>query len=740
MIKRRIGEHVTLLIVVCALLATFGCSTQKFVPDKEYLLSKVEVKSDVDELDASALHQYVRQKANSKWFSLFNIPLGTYSLAGRDTTKWINRTLKNIGEEPVIYDSAQARLSCQDLVTAMQNMGYMHASVTLNKKIKGKKLALRYDLHPGEPFYIRNVNYVIDDPVIESLLGLNDPANWGLRKGMKFTVAHLDSERKRITSLLQDKGYYRFNKDFIRFSADSTANLREVDVELHLLRYKKNNNAEETLHPRYYIGSVNYAAIGEDHIHLRQKVLNDNTMIEVGRPYSVRELQKTYNNFGNLGALGYTNISFAERKDTAILDCTIHMSRKKPNTISFQPEGTNTAGNLGAAASVTWTNRNLFRGSEQLSIEARGAFEAITGLEGYQNQNYTEFGVEARLDFPRFVAPFLSRSFRRNTRATSELSVSYDMQNRPEFHRRVFSSTWRYKWSDAIHHTTYRFDLLDLNYIYMPWISPTFKSEYLDNVSSRNAILRYNYEDLFITKIGFGLNYNNGVRAFRANIETSGNVLNAISHLSKGKKNDNGQYTLFNIAYAQYVKFDVDYSSVWQFDKHNSFAVHGALGIAYPYGNSTVLPFEKRYFSGGANSVRGWNVRGLGPGKFKGNNGAIDFINQTGDMKLDLSAEYRTYLFWKIDGAVFVDAGNIWTLREYEEQPGGQFSFKDFYKQIAMAYGVGFRLNFGYFIVRFDMGMKAINPAYETQEEHYAIIHPKLSRDFAFHFAVGLPF
>jgi outer membrane protein assembly factor BamA len=557
---------------------------------------------------------------------------------------------------------------------------------------------------------------------------------------MKFTVAHLDNERKRITNLLQNEGYYRFNKDFIRFTADSTSSLREVDVTLHLLRYKSHSNAEDTLHTRYFIGSVKHTAIGEDSVHLRQSVLNDITMIEVGKPYSARNLQRTYNNFGSMAALGYTNISFTERKDTALLDCVINTSRKKPNTISFQPEGTNTAGNLGAAASITWTNRNLFRGSEQLSIEVRGAFEAITGLEGYQNQNYTEFGAEARLEFPRFVAPFLSRSFRRNSRATSELSVSYDMQNRPEFHRRVFSAAWRYKWSDAHHFTTYRFDLLDLNYIYMPWISPTFKTEYLDNSSSRNAILRYNYEDLFITKIGFGLNYNNGIRAFRANIETSGNVLSAFSHLSKGKKNAEGQYTLFNIAYAQYVKFDVDYSRVWRFDKHNSLAVHGALGIAYPYGNSTVLPFEKRYFSGGANSVRGWNVRGLGPGKFKGTNGAIDFINQTGDLKIDLSAEYRTYLFWKIDGAVFVDAGNIWTLREYEEQPGGQFSFDEFYKQIAVAYGVGFRLNFGYFIVRFDMGMKAINPAYETTDEHYAIIHPKLSRDFAFHFAVGLPF
>ena len=177
-----------------------------------------------------------------------------------------------------------------------------------------------------------------------------------------------------------------------------------------------------------------------------------------------------------------------------------------------------------------------------------------------------------------------------------------------------------------------------------------------------------------------------------------------------------------------------------QFDKRNALALHAGIGVAYPYGNSTVLPFEKRYFSGGANSVRGWGVRELGPGKFKGTDGRIDFINQTGDLKLDLNAEYRTSLFWKFEGAAFIDAGNIWTLRNYEDQPGGQFKFSEFYKQIAAAYGLGLRLNFDYFILRFDMGMKAINPAYETQEEHWAIVHPKLSRDFAFHFAVGLPF
>ena len=394
----------------------------------------------------------------------------------------------------------------------------------------------------------------------------------------------------------------------------------------------------------------------------------------------------------------------------------------------------------GAAASLTYENRNLFRGAETFSVKLRGAFEAITGLEGYQNQDYEEYSLEARLVFPRFVVPFLSREFRRRSTAVSELSASYNLQNRPEFHRRVFTAAWRYLWDDVSGKRSYKFDLLDLNYIYMPWISSTFREEYLDDVSNRNSILRYNYEDLFIMKMGFGMSFNNGIDAYKVNVETSGNLLSGISRAIGGKRNADGQYTLFNIAYAQYVKGDFDVSKSFRFDDRNSLALHFGMGVAYPYGNSTVLPYEKRYFSGGANSVRGWSVRELGPGRFTGGDGRIDFINQTGDIKLDLSAEYRTFLFWKLHGAVFVDAGNIWTIRNYAEQPGGQFRLNSFWKEIAVSYGLGFRLNFDYFILRLDGGMKAVNPAYTDARRHFPIIHPDFGRDFTLHFAVGLPF
>ena len=734
-----------------------GCSASKYVQEGEYILNKVEVKSDSAAYDAGALKQYVRQKEKPKLFSLFNNPFS---------------------KKPVVYDELQAQLSCRDLLTAMQNQGFMHAGVSLHTEIHGEektdslanksrkkapKVDVTYMLHPGEPFYIGKVEYDIEDKNIEQILKLDEPENQKLKPGMRFTVDALDAERKRIANLLLNDGYFRFNKDFIQFSADTIAGQKDIAVTLNLLKYKANSSAPETDHPRYEIRNINYLSNDSDRIHLRHRVLLNATAMEEGKPYSASALQRTYNNFARLQAVKYTNISFKEVTDAQIdnvsdsksdsksgsisdstvnrlLDCNIQISTNKPSNISFQPEGTNTAGDLGAAASLTYTNRNLFRGSEQLSIELRGAYEAITGLEGYQDQNYQEYSVEGKVVFPRFMAPFLSKNFRRRQTANSELSVSWDLQNRPEFHRRVFSTAWRYRWTEPRHHLAWRFDLLDLNYVYMPWISETFKRDYLDDADNRNAILRYNYEDLFIMKIGFGLTYSDGVDAFRLNVESAGNLLDGFSRALRFKTNAHGQSTFLNIAYAQYAKFDFDYTHLFRFDDRNALALHADLGVAYPYGNSTVLPFEKRYFSGGANSVRGWGVRELGPGGYKGNDGRIDFINQTGDLKFDLNAEYRTSLFWKFEGALFVDAGNIWTLRNYADQPNGQFRFDKFYKQIAAAYGMGIRLNFDYFILRFDMGMKAINPAYESGDEHWAIIHPKFSRDFAFHFAVGLPF
>ena len=286
----------------------------------------------------------------------------------------------------------------------------------------------------------------------------------------------------------------------------------------------------------------------------------------------------------------------------------------------------------------------------------------------------------------------------------------------------------------------------------MPWISETFTKEYLEGDDPRYAVLRYTYENLFIMKFGYGFTYNslkkksaitlnrtNGYQ-IKANIETAGNLLYAIAKAARQPANADGSRSLIGIPFSQYLKFDFDFSKSLMLGTAQSLAFHAAFGIAYPYGNSSIVPYEKRYFAGGANSVRGWSVRGLGPGSYKGRDGNIDFINQTGNIKLDLSIEFRSPLIWKLEGAAFVDAGNIWNIKDYADQPGGMFRWKEFYRQIAVSYGVGLRLNFNFFILRLDGGMKAIDPTAASGPQHYVIAHPNFKRDFALHFAVGLPF
>lgn len=738
-IDKRLKHFGVVLLVAMLLVA---CAETKYVPDGSYLLDDVNMKVDghYRDMNGSKLKNYARQQNNVKWFSLVKLPLHVYSLSGRDSSRWYNRLLRGIGEPPVIYDSVKASMTVSDLQMYLQNNGYMNGRVELWTRIKGKRLSEDFKLFPGTPYYLGDVSYQIDDPIIRDELHLDDLRNQRLITGRQFSVDELDLERKRITRLLNDQGYYRFHKEYIRYEADTLSGGNRVNVKL-LLGNSLTREGLDTLHTRYHIRKVSFmsGAPNDTTIHLRRKVLNESTYIKEGGYYSVSDLQNTYNHFGRLGAVKYTNIQFVEVPDTSLLDCNISLQTNKPSTVSFQPEGTNTAGDLGAAATLTYQNNNLFRGSENLSVELRGAYEAIKGLEGYSNQDFIEYSLETRLKFPRFIMPFVSAATRRVVNATSEVSVLYDMQDRPEFHRRLWSAAWRYRWAPASSLCQYQLDMLDINYVLMPWISQTFKERYLDDVTSRNAILRYNYEDLFIAKTGFGFAYNNGRTALKTNIETAGNIFNLMSKLFDARTNDQGQYKIFNIAYAQYIKGDFDFTRRLQLDFSNQLVFHFGLGIAYPYGNSTLLPFEKRYFSGGANSLRGWAVRGIGPGRYKGTDGRIDFINQTGDVKLDLNVEYRTHLFWKLDGALFVDAGNIWTLCDYPDQPGGQLTLKDFPDQIAANYGLGFRFNFDYFIVRFDLGMKAVNPAYD-EEQHFPIVHPRISRDFAFHFAVGMPF
>jgi outer membrane protein assembly factor BamA len=412
-----------------------------------------------------------------------------------------------------------------------------------------RKIDALYVLHPGQPYFINDYSTDIQDSVIARLIALRKPL---LYNGLQFSTDALNTERSQLTTFLQDQGYFRFHKEFITYRAHKDTARHEVGLTMVLHPYRANSEAKDTLHSRYWIRNISYesGALNDSAIHLRPSVLKENTFLTSGQPYSSTQLQNTYNRFGRLGAVRYTNISFQPVADTTLLDTKIQIQTNKPSTISFQPEGTNTSGDLGAAISLTYQNRNIFHGSETFTMKVRGAYEAIRGLEGYSNQDFIEYSIEGRLTFPRFIVPFLSAESRKRNNATSEVFVMYDSQDRPEFHRRVLSAGWGYQWRKQNRPVSYRFDVLDLNYVFMPWISETFRKEYLDNTTNSNVILRYNYEDLFIMKMGFGYTYNNGRLALKTNIETAGNLLGLGTAIFGGSKNSNGQYKVFDIAYA----------------------------------------------------------------------------------------------------------------------------------------------------------------------------------------------
>ena len=761
-----------LLLLLC-LLSVLSCSVNKFIPEGECLLDDVDIICSTNKSNAVKAGSYMRLQPNSKWFSLVKLPLYTYALSGTDSSKWINRVLQRLGEAPVIYDAQLAEGSRLNLEMMLRNDGYLHATVDLEcKKDLGKKRAVAtYYMHERERYYISEIDLQSADKGILELL-VADSLSSSLKVGMPFSVDGLENERRRITDMLRNKGYYRFQKDYISYTADTAHHSNKVKLTMNIALFTPSADAEPVEHKQYSINDIYFVSGAGLHLDgnelrecdttsyggyriyykedpvVRPSLLVNNTYVERGGLYSQNAVERTHNSFVQLPALKYSTVRMYEHPDTSLLDCYIMYERSKRRSVAFEVEGTNTAGDLGAAASLTFSDKNLFKGSEVLSLRIFGAYEAVSNLRGYTGEMFLEYGAELGLRFKGGAIARFVPAEKRNLVSSTIFALKFNTQERPEFDRKVLSASWSYMWSKR-KESNHKIDVVDLNYIYVPWISDTFKSEYLDSISNRNSILKYNYENLLITKLGYTYTYNSLLDetkrfdrvaySVRAGMECSGNMLYLATSTLNSHKNSDGQYTFLNIAYAQYVKGDLDLTTRVRIDDRNSIVMHMGLGVAYPYGNSRILPFEKRYFAGGANGMRGWTVRTLGPGRYKSSGTNIDFINQSGDMKLDLNVEYRSHLFWRLHSAVFVDAGNIWTLREYKEQPGGQFKIGSFYKELAFSYGAGVRLELDMFVFRLDAAMKAVNPAYSGRDK-YPIIRPDFGRDFALHFAIGHPF
>ena len=731
-----------------------SCNTTKFVPEGQYLLNKARVKCvDDKSVSASDLRSYLRQKQNTEIFGFWKLQLHVYNTAPSDTTSKANKRLARnahkMGEAPVIYDEELTAISMQQLRQQMNNMGYFHAEVDTQKIIKDRKIDLTYLVTAHQPYMIRH--YTVDIPE-ESVRVIAEDERCKVKEGEQFSTATLDEERERISTTLRNRGYFYFEKSMLEFTADSSLNSHEVDVKIHFAPYvaQLDSASLKKLRTRYSVRKM-YYQIDYDPSHLpdsivlkrdsdrygneyswtgrrflRKDALRQASRLDPGVRYAEWRVERTYARMNALAPVKYVDIAFTPVGDT-LLDCYITISRGRLNSFAVEVEGTYSAGDWGVAAGVNYTNKNIFKGAEVLTLGARASYEwRANGGRAIEAKG------EAGLLFPSNV----------------KVNIAYNYQQRPEEYTRTIANaglgyiiprTPGSRW-------THQFNLIDINYIYVPWMSDKFREQFIKKAS----VLKASYEDHFILDWSYTGTFstlnprypNRSYLQLALRAETAGNVLYGLAKAASLPQNESGQYMLWRIPFAQYAKGDINFTYHGIITPEHHLVGHIGLGVAVPYLNASVLPFEKRYFGGGSNSVRGWQARTLGPGTFRGNGNTMVYDLQVGDIKLDMNIEYRFKVLSFLELAAFLDAGNIWTIRDYESQPGGVFLFNEFYKQIAWSYGVGIRFDLSIFIFRVDFGVKLHDPSRIAEGKQWRTAPNGLGwkDDMTFHFAIGYPF
>ena len=758
------------IVYLAFFLGCIACETTKYVPEGSYLLDKVNINSDVKSIGNSQLKPYLRQKPNSSLPVLGKVRLHIYSIPDNDST-WLNRQLHKFGEPPVLYSPQLTEVSAEQMRQYLHNKGYLRARVDTSLVKKEKKALVSYQITGNDAYHVRNFRDTIQsaDTTIYSILSESRRLQVMKEKDI-FDLEVLEEGRVKLADELRNRGYYNFNQENFYYLADTTVGNREVDLTLGM-----NNPTDSTLHKRYTIGNVTVIngidpvilqdssrhhaldtieyrgmrVVSEKEKFLLPQAIYYNNFVRPGRLYSDRLVERTYSSLSQLGSVNQTSINFTPvvRNDSNFLDANILLVPGNLHYMQFGVDGTHSAGDLGVATNLTYEHRNLFKGGERLRLRLNGAYEFISATDSTDllDHSFYEYGAEAFLSIPQLLLPWLMKRLKDRPSASTEFSIGANFQNRPEYLRQFFNLSTRLQWSALNWQVTHEVNPVDITYIRMPRTSQRFRDLYLND--DANPILRYSYEEQLIVRTAYSISYTNAsfrhtpLIPFRLRVggEVAGWIPRIVTSLNKSKTNDEGYKKILGTRYAEYVKGDIDFAPVYRLNENSTLAAHIAVGVAYPYGNSVVLPFEKRYYGGGANSVRGWSTRTLGPGIYGSDTLRYDFANRTGDIRLDMSVEYRRKLTKMFELAGFIDAGNIWTIKDYSGQPGGYFQFSEFYKQLAIAYGAGVRLDLNFLLLRFDFGMKAHNPAM-PENQRWTIFKPKMRRDFAFHFAIGYPF
>lgn len=771
------GRQVTTLLFVVYLLAS--CSATRFVPEGSYLLNDVDIHADNNKLKKEELLKQIRQRENLTILGFLKFHLAMYNLSSKEKTDdW----LKRIGEAPVIYQDYQTIQSMQHLQVYLRNKGYYDAIVadTIIFNEKKRKANLAFTIQSGLPYLVNNYRYRIDDPRLAPLV-FSDTAYQTVKPGDIFDVDELNAERQRIATLLKNHGYYDFSVDNVQYLADTTLTAKEVDLTMEIGDGDLNSESDSLVHFRKYVvrnyrintsfapmqlaqknGEMAldtlfeppYTFIYKDKLRYNRELLENINRIKDSTYYSLLNVEKTFRSLNQLQQFKVVNLNFDEvpelgNDSIGVLDCNLLLSPNPRQSFSVEVEGTNSSGNLGVAGTINCQHFSLFHGAEILDITLRTAWERQEALVSNSTFDFNtrELGLEASISLPKFLAPLKGNRFFKYQVPQTVFTAGYNYQQRPEYTRTIANFKFGYSWKSKAYRTNY-LNLLDWNMVNLS----AFDQDFINSI--QDLYIKSSYTDHMIMAMNYTLVDNtqhierdNTYHYFRWGAESAGNLLAAAVKLSGRDKyqtvdpDTNEQleyYRVLGTRFAQYLKTDLEYRYGYQLDKYNSLVSRAFLGIALPYGNFDVIPFEKKYFGGGANGIRAWQVRTLGPGTYLAPEGS--YPNQNADIKLEGNLEYRYRLLGIVEGAFFLDAGNIWAINSKDNREGAVFQFNQFFKEIAIGTGAGLRFDFNYFVFRLDMGIKMRDPSLPAGRRFIWGNYPITGDHFNFNFAIGYPF
>jgi outer membrane protein assembly factor BamA len=682
------------------------------------------------------------------------IAKGKKPLKDKKETLW-HWMAYTVGEPPAVLDSALTVKSKDQLEIFLKKKGFFDVTVDVKTDTvsSGRKAKIVYKINPGKPFLMREINYRSNDPVLSQ--SANYFKNTGLLKpGDLFDVEKLDEERERITRYLNNNGYFTFTKNYIQFEADSTAGDHLVDVglfiknpmkesildpdSLELVPYEKYSLANIYIHTEYdptrqneverdTLDFESIKILSNGPLDFKPELLNYTLYLKLGELYSKDNVDLTYRRFNSLGVFRSVSITFTEnRKDgKPLLDCHIYLNPAKRQGMSLETTGTHRSGILGISANLVYNHKNVFRGAEAFEARIRTGFEAqppLTLISEDEQQagadlsrslvlNTFEIGPELRLYFPRLY-PFKFSSVGRNSDPSTIVNLSYNYQKRPDYQRTVSSLGISYRFKES-KRKTHLLNLAELSVIKIDK-SAAFEQR----LSTLNDLfLQNSYRDHLVISSGYTFQYNNQENAKQpryvfnsANIELAGNFMRLLGNTLGAEPDEFGSYRILDIRYAQFILVENDFRLYRNIGDRNDVVLRFNAGVGLPLDNLEVLPFEKSFFSGGSNGLRAWQARTLGPGSYRDSTAAVTY-NNIGELKFEANFEYRFDLAGSLKGAFFVDAGNIWLLKEDDLRPGSGFSLKKFPGEIAVGAGLGLRFDFDYFLIRLDTGFQLKDPA-----------------------------